>query len=63
MNSQDVNEYFTKKRQERLEELKKNHNCREHSKCIECTGDIDTYECRICGKVWKGPCNFDYDYA
>lgn len=63
MMPEDIDVYFKKKRQERLEELKKSHNCKEHSRCIKCTGGTDTYECRICGEVWEGPCNFDEDFS
>ena len=41
----------------------KDHDCFQTSKVIKCDGKIDIRKCKICGKEWEEPCNFDEDYS
>jgi NAD-dependent SIR2 family protein deacetylase len=40
----------------------KEHDCLEHVEIIECNGDMDKCQCRICGYEWEESCSFDEDY-
>jgi hypothetical protein len=37
------------------------HDCWEHSQVIKCDGKEDECKCRVCGKEFTTPCNFDED--
>lgn len=38
-------------------------SCWDRSNVIKCDNETDTMKCRVCGRIWTRPCNFDEDFS
>lgn len=47
---------------EEVPKEKVEHRCSNNAFVLDCDDVTDVWKCRVCGKIWEKPCNFDDDY-